>query len=443
MTFERSFKRIELMKKLIITMFLFAGYVSYGQERLTLQDAIAKALEYNFDIRVANVVAQQAEVNNTIGNAGMLPDINATGGVNVGSTNSHIEFADGRIQERNGARSMAYNGAVNLNWTLFDGGRMFLLKRQLNMQEELAQVQLKEQVQRTVSQVIQAYAQVVFQHQQGVAIDTGLALAKIRMMLSQVKFETGASAKVDFLQARVDYNARQSDSLGQESAVNSSVAMLNLMMGEDPFKSYIVDDSLRSDLGLQPTDRQTLQGVNLTVDIARRNADISRVNSRIARTFHLPTLDLNGGYNYNYSKSEAGFALFNRTSGPSGGLSLNMPLFQGGNIRRQARVASLQAMRNELLYHRQNTELGRQYRTAWRNYEVAVAAYKLEQENIRYAKENLDIQRARFRVGIATTLETREAENSYVQALVRFYTAAYNVKVSETLVLEIENELVK
>ena len=175
----------------------------------------------------------------------------------------------------------------------------------------------------------------------------------------------------------------------------------------------------------------------------RRNADISRVNSRIARTFHLPTLDLNGGYNYNYSKSEAGFALFNRTSGPSGGLSLNMPLFQGGNIRRQARVASLQAMRNELLYHRQNTELGRQYRTAWRNYEVAVAAYKLEQENIRYAKENLDIQRARFRVGIATTLETREAENSYVQALVRFYTAAYNVKVSETLVLEIENELVK
>jgi outer membrane protein TolC len=55
----------------------------------------------------------------------------------------------------------------------------------------------------------------------------------------------------------------------------------------------------------------------------------------------------------------------------------------------------------------------------------------------------MDIQKARFRVGIATTLETREAENSYVQALVRLYTAAYNLKVNETIVLQLEGTLVK
>jgi len=46
-------------------------------------------------------------------------------------------------------------------------------------------------------------------------------------------------------------------------------------------------------------------------------------------------------------------------------------------------------------------------------------------------------------VGIATTLEARQAENDYVTALERLYTAAYNLKVTETIVLELENQLVK
>ena len=120
-----------------------------------------------------------------------------------------------------------------------------------------------------------------------------------------------------------------------------------------------------------------------------------------------------------------------------------MPLFRGGNVRREVKIASLQATRDQLLYEWQSTEVSRQYRTAWRNYEVSVGAYKLEKENIDYAKENLYIQKERFKAGIANTLETREAENSYVQALVRYYTAIYNLKVNETRVLELEGALVK
>ncbi|WP_276133604.1 TolC family protein [Polluticoccus soli] len=421
---------------------LLIGFGAQAQERLTLEDAIARALEHNYDIRIADVAADQATVNNTWGNAGALPNINGNAGLNVASTNSETQFANGTEQIRKGARSTAYNGSIDLDWRLFDGGRMFLTKRQLNMQEDLAHMQLKEQVQRTVSQVIQAYAEVVWQKQQAITIDTALALATTRMVLSQVKYETGTSAKVDYLQARVDYNARQFDSLYREAAFNNSFASLNALMGTDPYATFDVDDSLQIDTTLQPTDHTRLQGENLTLDVFRRSAQISKLNSRIAKTYYLPTLDLSSAYNYNYSKSEAGFSLFNKSSGPSAGLDLSVPIFQGGNIRRQARVASLQSMRDQLLYERQNTELGRQYRTAWRNYEVSVDAYRLERQSILYARENMDIQRARFRVGIATTLETREAENGYVQALTRLNTAAYTLKVNETVVRELENQLV-
>lgn len=431
------------MKQILAGILLLSGTVATAQQRLSLSDAIAKALEHNFDIRIAKTALQQAERNNTLGNAGFSPNVNATAGVTTGSANTRIEFADGRVQEVANAASVGYNGAVSLGWTLFDGGRMFLNKRLLNTQEAVASAQLKERVQAIVSQTVQAYAAAVFQKQQGVAIDTALVLAKTRMVLSQVKYETGASAKVDFLQARVDYNTRQSDSLTLEAQHISSLATLNALMGEEADKLYVLDEELQMNTALQPADKDRLKDLSPSLQIARQNAEASELSAKIAKTFMLPTLSVNGAYSYNRTQSQAGFALFNQSYGPTGGANLSMPLFQGGNLRRQAKVASLQAMRMQLTYDWQNTELSRQYRTAWGNYEMALAAYKLEQENIGYAKENLDIQKARFRVGIANTLETREAENSYVQALQRLFTAAYNLKVSETRVLELEGNLVK
>jgi outer membrane protein TolC len=432
----------KLMKNIFFILLLTTGAAN-AQERLTLRDAIARTLEHNFDIRIADVNAREAAANNTIGNAGMLPSISASGGTNTGSVNTRIEFVDGRVQEVQGARSVALNGSINLNWTLFDGGRMFLVKKQLNLLEDIGAIQLKQQIQTAVSNAIQAYAQVVWQQQQSVAIDTGLSLAKTRMLISRVKYETGSSAKVDYLQAQVDYNLRRGDSLALLAGTARAFTQLNVVMGNDPDQTYIVDDSLKLNTQLQPRNSELLENINLSLVAARTNVEVSRLNARIARTYHLPTVDLNGAYSYNRSQNQAGFTSFNRTVGPNGGININVPLFDGGNIRRVAKVASLQAMREELVYGRQNTEIARQYRDAWNNYRISVAAFNLESESIMYAKENVEIQKARFRVGIATTLETREAENSYVSALVRYYTAAYNLKVNETRVLELESALVQ
>lgn len=416
---------------------------TYAQERLTLQDAITKALQRNFDIQVADVNAKAADANNTLGNAGFLPNINGNGFYNYSVVDAKNQFSNGTSQERKGAVSKNFGGGINADFRVFATGRAYIIKKQLNELQKLSEEQLKLQIQSTVSQVIQTYAQVVFQHQQIIAIDTGLELAKVRMILSQMQYETGLSAKVDFLQARVDYNARQSDSLNLIAATHGMFADLNLLMGEDPYKTYIVDDSLTLNTTLEPVQKELLQQQNLSISIAKRTWDASKMGARAAKAEMLPSIDLSAGYNYNKTQSQAGFALFNQSFGPSAGATLNLPIFQAGNLRRLSKVATLQAMRDELLYEKQNTEIARQYRRAWTDYEISMSAYQLEKQNIVYAKENVDIQKARFRVGIATNLETREAENSYVTALVRLYNASYNLKVNETRVLELENRLVE
>jgi len=413
-----------------------------AQTRLTLEDAIARALEKNFDILSARNTVQQAEKNNDWGAAGAYPTVAATGSATTGATNTLINFADGRTQAVTGARNTGFSAFAGVDWTVYDGGRVRLTKRQLSTLEDLENARLKLQMQTVVSGVVQAYAAAVFQEQQGIAIDTGLTLARTRMTLSQAKFELGASAKTDFLQARVDMNARQSDSLAQEAALVRANADLAALLAEESTTVFDVDDTLALALDLAPAEPELLQQSPSLV-VARRTADVSLLDARIAKTERLPFLAVNAGYSYSRTQSQAGFALFNRALGPSAGLSVNIPLYQGGLIRRNIAITSLEAARNELLYARQNTEVGRLYRQAWADYTAAVASYRLEAENIAYAKENLDIQQARFRLGVGTTLEAREAENGYVAALVRLYQAAFNVKVGEVRVLEVEGKLVE
>lgn len=195
---------------------------SSAQGRLTIDDAIAHALKNNFDINIADLAAQQAERNNTLGNAGFAPYIYLNGSVTGSESNIYSELASGGVQSSPNGRSINLNPGVTVNWTLFDGGKMFLVKKQLNELQKIGEYQYRFQVQTMVSRTIQMYSQVVWQHRQLIAIDTALALARVRMNISDVKFQTGAGPKVDYLQARVDYNARQSDSLTQEANLTQS-----------------------------------------------------------------------------------------------------------------------------------------------------------------------------------------------------------------------------
>ncbi len=428
---------------ILLTLLLLNVAVANAQQRLTLQDAIAKTLKHNFDINIADITAQQAARNNTYGYAGFSPNVFLGASATESRSNVKSDLSSGAQQNNAHAKSVNYNPFIQVSWTIFDGGKMFLVKKQLSEVQAMTQQQLKAQVNIMVSRTIQMYAQVVQQQKQLLAASTALNLAKTRMGITSLKYETGAGAKIDYLQARVDYNARQSDSLTFVASLVQAADSLSVLMGENEDFIYQADDSMAVDTGMQPMDKARLKDVNLSLAVLKYNASISHLNAKIARSYFLPTLALNGGYNYSQTTNATGFTLYSQSYGPSGTLTLSVPVFEGGNLRRQSRVATLQTMRDELLYEKQNTVVGRQYRTAWKNYEVAVTSYNLEHESIQYAKENLDVQLARFKLGVGTTLESRQAENDYVTALQRLYTAAYNLKVAQTIVLELENKLIK
>lgn len=439
------------MKLKIITAFIASMIctASFAQDTvstdplLSLKDAIDAAMDQNFDIRIAQVELDQAKANNTIGNAGMLPAVTAIGGLNRNVTDAHIELASGDVQNRKGARSETLSGAVQLDWVLFDGLRMFTNKKRLEQLESIGGTALKLQIQSAIANVIAGYAEVVRQKQQLVAIDTAMALAKVRMDLAQRKFEVGTSAKTDYLQAQVDYNASKSAFLVQAATLRQAKDSLMILLGRDQFANYDVQDSLHLNKDINYKDKDLWLDRNFSLQLARQQKVISEYDLKLANQAQLPVLNFSADYNYNRTQNGAGVTVYNRTYGPQAALNMSLPLFNGFNLQRQKKVARQEVFRQDLLVKQLSTRIAARYRTAWRSYDNALQALELEKENIKYAKENVMIQQARFRVGVANTLELREAENSYVTALTRLVDAAYTMKVTETRLLEIENNLVR
>ncbi len=434
---------MNMKKRILMGLLCLAVFPLHAQEKLRLADAIQWALNHNFDLQVVEVDQKASQVRNSPGEAGMLPRLSLDGDLDGAQRNSRQEFVDGRKQEVNRAGSFGYAAAINLSWTLFDGGQMFLRKRWLNEQEQWAELRYRSEVQSVVARVIEAYAGVILAQKSQIAVDTGIALARARMELSQRKYETGTAARVDYLRARVDYNARVSDSLRQVSRLTQARAELNSLMGRDPYTAFEVEDSLKVQPRRQQMKPSVLEAENLSLASYRKQKDMSALQEKMARSGHLPRLDLWGGYAHLLQRSASGFLVFNQQSGPQAGLRLSMPLFNGGAVRRQVKLASLESLRAEILYNQHSTELARDYRVAWQQYQEAYEAYELESQSIEWAQEHLQIEKARFTLGMGTSLESREAEASFVDALIRLFETSYRLKVSEVRLLELENALVE
>ena len=167
--------------------------LSIAQELLKLEDAVTIALENNYDIKLAKNELKIDELNNSIGNAGMLPTINALVTDNNSITNTKQTQADGSERTLDGARNMNLTYGVGLDWTVFDGLRMFARKEQLNILQKQGEAELKLAILTKISEVYLNYFDLVQQQQQLAAIDTAIVISQERVTTAQNRFSIGES----------------------------------------------------------------------------------------------------------------------------------------------------------------------------------------------------------------------------------------------------------
>lgn len=426
----------------VLSAFLLLYLPGAGQAVMTLEEALSLALKQNYDIRVARSSADIDAANNTAGNAGMLPSIGVSASDQFSYNQVSSTLASGATSTASGARVNNLSSDLGLSWTLFNGGKMFVTRNKLRQINELGEIQFREQVDQTVSDIILAYYDVVRQKQQLASIREVIRYNTERVTILEASFRAGMVPKTDLLQSQVDLNVFTENAIIQETVVLASKRKLNQLICRDAETAFEVTDSIRLDYTPNRDDfREKIYSRNTQVLGLQKQADISALTVREMNASRWPGLSLSAGYGYSLNTNTAGSVTRNQVFGPSVGGSLSWSLFNGGNINRQVRVARLQEQSARFALESVKTAVNTRLQNALSDYDQAVKLMELEKGNTLLAKENLTISLDRLRLGQTTALEVRQAEESYIQSLTRYIQFAYTAKLAETTLRQLVSNL--
>ena len=421
------------MKILPIILLAFLCTIVHAQKAITVDDAISIALKNNFDILVSRNDADVAKVNNTAGNAGMLPTVAITGTGNYGLNNTTQKLSSGTENNYNSVSTTALSAGAQLNWNLFDGGKMFVAKNKLNEIQALGEIQYKDKVMQTLFEVIAAYYDVVKQKQQLNSINEALNYNRDRVTIAQAGFNAGSMLKSDLLQARMDLNLTTESRINQQFAIEAGLKYLNQLLGKSAEEQLSIVDSIPLNYSPDKADLfQKLNSSNTSILSFQKQIDIAQLALKESRTAYLPTFSLKAGYYASQTVNSAGSTLRNSSLGPQIGGTLVVPIYSAGENKRKENVARIQAKTAEYDFQNIKLQVNTQLQNTLTEFENQQELLKIETENNELAKENLQISIDRLKHGQTTSLEVRRAQDDYVQSSTRLINFRYALKLAET-----------
>jgi outer membrane protein TolC len=428
---ENLYKMNSKNKYLILFALLLISSNLYSQKSMKIEDAIAIGLKNNYDIQLGKIDVNISKTNNTAGNAGMNPNIN----LNVIPTytlyNTHLEYSNGNISDNSANGTFALTSGVGLNWTVFDGFKMFVTKERLNEIEKLGELSYQNTIQNAVANITTAFYDIIRQKQILKNIQEIKSLAKERLIINETRFSSGLSAKTDLLQTQIDYNTHCENELLQENTIKEAKRNLLELINFNEQDIEIDGEFVFSEIDSVASEKAVLEN-NYQLSILQKQMEIAKLSVKETEALDLPTISLNAGYNFNITQTSTGLVNYNRGTGPQIGAVLTYPIYLGGNITRQQDIANLNYISYKLEYDQIKAKLKNDFANALANYNTQKKLLKIEAETKLFAKENLFLSIERLKLSQTTSLELRDAQLMYENSLTRFSNIGYNLKAVET-----------
>lgn len=419
-----------------------------AQNKLTVEQAIAATIENNYDIQLLRNDSSSYALDKSYARAAFLPRLNATTGLVFNNNNQKQKLADGTKRQGSGLRSSNLTGSVQLNWTVFDGFKMFATRDKLTEFVKLGELNIRNQIVNSVATVINNYYNIVRQKQQLKAIEEQMSINEERVKLAEKKFSVGVGAKPDILQGKVDLNAQKAARLKQQTLIDQLKEQLNQLMNVELNTRYEVEDSIVfKDEIILGDIMGTVEASNPQLQLIKKNIDIGKLTLKERKADRYPVVSINSAYNYSKTNNQTVInsftPLFTRNNGFNYGIGVTIPIFNNYNVKRQIQQAQLDIDYLNISYNNQKAKIDLGITNAFKDYELQKKTLALEEENILLAKENVFIALERLRLGISTYLELRETQKSLELAYDRLIAARYNTKLAETELLRLKGDLLK
>jgi outer membrane protein len=411
---------------------------------LTLVQAEDIALAQSPQLALARGQLEGAQAGIGISQAGGLPNITGAAATSRSkSVSPGGSFAPGLpASPPTTSLNTAKSASLTLRQLIIDGGRVHAAVQSSRFSTDAARLNLQRQIQNVEFNVAQSYyAALQARHQLQVARDS-LNLAQVQGRLVNAQFKAGVASKADVLTAQLPVAQAQ---LAVAQAINGEQTQLALMLDTMglPAQTVVSIADETAVPAVLPTLAEVLavaNGQRPDLLAAQASSDAAGASLRSARLGYFPTISGSGTTSTGSNKStqdstNAGVPISTTNTGTftpgwSAGLTLSVPIFDGGLTR--AETAAAQAQVDQAAANLRTTQLLVSLNIQQDYLAVETAEAGLTAANAEYAQARtvLDVTNAQYKSGVTTLPLLLNAQVGLAKAESDQVNALYTSKTS-------------
>jgi outer membrane protein TolC len=430
---------------LLSTTLLLISVLSMAQQPLSLEDAILKGLENNFQIRISEQEYNITKLNNTQGAAGRWPSIN----VGVNSINRYDNTPSYDTSSLSYVRGDQYTNSltpyVELQWLLFDGFFVSINKQKLDLLEQYSSGYSTIVVENTLQAIILGYYYALLEKERLKVLEEVKDLSGDRYNYEMLRKELGTAVTFEVLQAKNSFLSDSTNYLLQELNVKNAFLRLNLLLGEPPEVQFMLVDSFM--VNIQQYDLNALMKTTLSNNTNLKNQyinqEILKKNIGLAKSDLWPSLSMRAGADftqgwYDWEKNEADTYLYDYY----GNFTLSFNLFNGGNTRRAIQTAQINEQIGLLEIQELEQKLANLLVNQYELYRIRKQLLEVAEVNLESAKLNLEIASEKYRNGTINSFNFRDVQLIFLNASSRKLNAIYDLIDSQTELLRLTGGII-
>jgi outer membrane protein TolC len=426
----------------LLLVLLFSQEKIAAQNNLSLKEAVTIAIQNSYDIKLVENTVAIAQNNNNYGVAGGLPTMTAIGTNNNTLTTINQTFPDpSRNTTRSGVDGSTLNGGLSATMILFNGYRIAATKDRLESIQKQTEAVLQTQMLNTSSTVMQQYYNVIRQIAFLKTIEKSIEASEQRVAIVKTRQELGVANQADLLQSSLDLNALLQAKQNQLLVLDQVKADLFNSMVVPANSNYVFTDSIQVDQKMILSDIESKMKAHPLLQSAQQLINVNQFLEKETKALMYPTLRANTGFNYNSNKSAAGFILLNESYGPFLGFNLSIPIYAGTSNKRAYKNAQINTVSAKLQYDNTAQDLATELFKTYQNYQNSLKQTPIEIENYKMSDALLALVMERFKLGQATIVDVKQAQQSFETAGFRLTSLQFSAKIAEIELKRLSNQL--
>lgn len=461
--------RYQSFKAMILALAIASPAGAFSQETtvsdtlaLSLDKCIAIALNENPTIKVADMEIKRVDYSKKEIIGQLLPTISFDASYNrtvekqvaymnmdafkgLGSTGG-TSTEDGATDETASTSSKSSGGGIKMgldnSYSMGFSASMPLIAPQLWKSLSLSNSQILQNVESArksrlslISQVKNAYYALLLAEDSYNVILESYENSKFNYEVYQKKYQVGAASEYDVLRSSVAMKNVEPELAQAEIAIKQARLQLEILMGMDvaipiktttklaDYENTMYDNTLS--LSRSIVDNSDLRMLDIQTKSLKDALSVQKMSL-------LPTLALVANYNWTSSTNGAPFKNIMWNPYSVVGLTLSVPIFQGGQRYSRIKQASIQVQ--EMKWQRENLErtLNMQVDVAIDNIQMNVKQIASNSESVAQADKAHTIMEKSFEIGAASYLDLRDSELALTRARLAYYQSIYNYLVANS-----------